>query len=316
MTEDLTLARPPVALVVSEHEWSTLSLQSVLGPNGYAVLRAYNGRQALERMQSIAPDVVFIDARLPDMDGVQLTRALRQHGNISLSAPILLVTAEHVTRQQQLGALRAGAWEYIRLPTDAEELLLRLESYLRAKFESDRAREESLLDQATGLYSMRGLLKRARELASEASRYQRPLACIVVSPDVDTAPTPEEDELIGQVVDRIAGVFRTTSRVSDAIGRLGPSEFVLLAPETDEAGARRLAERLRQAVDEINEERKAEATRGIRVRIGCYAVDDFRSAAIEPVEMLTRATLALRHSQAETEDPQTIHFYTGRATLN
>ena len=62
MAEETPLARPPVALVVSEHEWSTLSLESVLGPNGYAVLRAYNGRQALERVQTVSPDVVFTDA--------------------------------------------------------------------------------------------------------------------------------------------------------------------------------------------------------------------------------------------------------------
>ena len=297
---------------MSEHEWSTLSLESVLGPSGYAVLRAFNGRQALERVQTISPDVVFIDARLPDMEGAQLCRVLRQQSTVSLSAPIILVTSEQVTRQHQLGALRAGAWEYIRLPTDAEQLLLRLESYLRAKFDSDRAREESLLDQTTGLYSMRGLLRRARELASEASRYGRPLACIVVSPDVDHRHGEEMSEGDAfAIVDHMTAVFRATNRLSDAVGRLGPNEFVLLAPETDNEGAKRLAERVRAAVAEINRERATGPdTRAIRLRIGCYAVEDFRDASIEPVELLTRASLALRHSQAEPGDG--IYFY-GRA---
>lgn len=316
MTDQNPLARPPVALVVSEHEWSTLSLESVLGPNGYAVLRAFNGRQALDRVQTLSPDVVFIDARLPDMEGVQLVRALRQHGSVSMAAPIFLVTSEHMSRQQQLGALRAGAWEYIRLPPDAEQLLLRLESYLRAKFDADRAREESLLDQTTGLYSMRGLLRRARELASEASRYRRPLACIVVSPDVDRADAETIGEDADAIVDHMTAVFRATNRLSDAVGRLGPNEFVLLAPETDTEGARRLAQRVQAAVDAVNQERAASGTaKGIRVRIGCYAVEDFRDASIEPVELLTRATLALRHSQSDSSNE--IHFY-GRpaSTLN
>ena len=307
LSGDNLLARPPVALVVSEHEWSTLSLESVLGPSGYAVLRAFNGRQALERVQTISPDVVFIDSRLPDMDGVQLCRVLRQQSTVSLSAPIILITAEQVTRQHQLGALRSGAWEYIRLPTDAEQLLLRLESYLRAKFDADRAREESLLDQNTGLYSMRGLLRRARELASEASRYGRPLACIVVSPDVDRAEEEISESDAFALVDRMTAVFRATNRLSDAVGRLGPNEFVLLAPETDNEGAKRLAERLRSAVQDINVERAASDGPAIRVRIGCYAVEDFSNASIEPVELLTRATLALRHSQSEPGDG--IYFY-------
>lgn len=306
MTND-NLARPPVALVVSEHEWSTLSLESVLGPNGYAVLRAFNGRQAIERAQTISPDVIFIDARLPDMEGAQLCRVLRQQGTVALAAPIILITSEHVTRQHQLGALRAGAWEYIRLPTDAEQLLLRLESYLRAKFDSDRSRDESLLDQSTGLYSMRGLLRRARELASEASRYNRPLSCIVVSPDVEQM---EEEPVEGEgsgVVNHMAAVFRATNRLSDAVGRLGPNDFVLLAPETDHNGAQRLAERVRAAVEEINREQAAANGRALRVRIGCYAVEDFRDESIEPVELLTRATLALRQSQADASEG--ISFY-------
>lgn len=304
MAQETPLARPPVALVVSEHEWSTLSLESVLGPNGYAVLRAYNGRQALERVQTISPDVVFIDSRLPDMEGVQLCRALRQHANLSLSAPILLVTAEHVNRQHQLGALRAGAWEYVRLPTDAEELLLRLESYIKGKFEADRAREESLLDQSTGLYSTRGVLKRARELTSEASRHGRALACIVMAPEL-TNDAVSDGDLAQALIQQLVEVFRSGSRVSDAIGRLGPREFVLLAPETDNGGARRLAQRITDAIDAMNAARDP-ATAEVRVRIGCYAVDDFRDAEIEPVELLTRATLALRQSTGGMDG---IRFY-------
>ena len=289
--------------MVSEHEWGTLSLESVLGPSGYAVLRTFNGRQAIERIASVAPDVVFVDERLPDMEGVQLCRILRQQSNISASTPIIIVGSEQVSRQQSMGALRAGAWDYLRQPVDAEQLLLRLESYLRAKFEADRARDESLLDQSTGFYSMRGLLRRARELASEAQRYRRSLACVVISPDIGSSGAVELEQTDG-LIDRMASMFRATNRTSDAIGRLGPHEFVLLAPETDAAGAQRLAERLRAAVAALNQERGGPA---IRLRIGCFAVDDFASSEIEPVEMLTRATLALRLSQAD--DGEAIHFY-------
>ena len=306
MTDENVLARPPLALVVSEHEWSILSLESILSPSGYALLRSYNARQAIERVQTVSPDVIFIDARLPDMDGVQLCRVLRQQSGVSLSAPILLITSEHVSRPQQLGALRAGAWDYMRLPTDAEQLLLRLESFLRAKFDSDRAREESLLDRNTGLYSMRGLLRRARELASEASRYGRPLACIVVSPDMDEHDDPMRDSEVDGIVEHLTAVFRATNRLSDVLGRLGPNEFVMLAPETDREGARGLAQRVRAAIEQINRDNAAPDVRPIRVRIGCYAVDDFTDESIEPIELLTRATLALRHPEAGGDG---IYFY-------
>ena len=307
---DTLLARPPVALVVSEHEWSTLSFESVLGPNGYAVIRVFNGRQALERVRSVSPDALFIDSRLPDMDGVQLCRALKQQSTVSASAPIILVSSEQITRAQQVGALRAGAWEVVRLPLDTEQLLLRLETYLRAKFEADRAREESLLDPSTGLYSMRGLLRRARELASEAHRYSRPIACIVISPEAETADLDESHPDAAAIVDHLAAIFRATNRLSDAVGRLGPNEFVLLAPETDQAGAKRLAERIRAA---IADGAAQDSKRPLGIRIGCYAVEDFRDAHIDPVELLTRATLALRHSQADASEG--IHFYESRPRI-
>ena len=154
---------------------------------------------------------------------------------------------------------------------------------------------------------MRGLLRRARELASEASRYGRPLACIVVSPDMERpAEDASGDEESLGIVEHLAAVFRATNRLSDAVGRLGPNEFVLLAPETDREGAKRLAERVRAAIQDINQQRDRDGG-PIRVRIGCYAVEDFRDASIEPVELLTRATLALRHSQSEPGDG--IYFY-------
>lgn len=311
------LARPPVALVVSEHEWSNLSFESVLGPSGYAVLRAYTGAQAMDRLQAVTPDVVFIDARLPDMDGVQLCRIVRQHQNVSLSTPILLVSSDHLTREQQLGALRAGAWELVRVPTDAEQLLMRLESYIAAKLEADRAREESLVDQNTGLYSMRGLLRRAREIASEAARHKRPLACIAVAPELDT--DPESLEAAAGLAAAMADIFRATNRTSDAIGRLGPHEFVLLAPDTDEAGARRLAERLLEGFDLVQANSSgiasgAPALPPIRVRIGGYATSDF-TGGLEPAELLTRATLALRQSQARS-GRDSIHFYNNPSALN
>ena len=59
MGADAVLARPPVALVVSEHEWSTLSLESVLGPSGYAVLRAFNGRR-LVKVRRVGDDSLAV----------------------------------------------------------------------------------------------------------------------------------------------------------------------------------------------------------------------------------------------------------------
>jgi diguanylate cyclase (GGDEF)-like protein len=291
MAKRETTTRPPLVLIANSQEWSARSLESILGPNGYAVLRAYTGKQAIERAESAQPDLVILDANLPDADGMAVCQSLRTEAALNASTPILVTTSSHPTRQQRLAALRAGAWEFLGHPIDAEELVLKLDAYVKAKFDADRAREESLLDHITGLYNVRGLARRAREIGSDAFRHHEALACVVFAPDV----SPDDREVEG-AVRRLAQVLKRAGRVSDAIGRLGQTEFAIIAPATDAVGAVKLAERLAR---EIESTAAAEAVPEAKTRAGYYAVTDFREAAIEPVDMLVRATTALRMSKAE-----------------
>jgi CheY-like chemotaxis protein len=52
----------PLVLIANDQEWSARSLESILGPNGYAVVRAYTGQQALERARTSQPDIIILDA--------------------------------------------------------------------------------------------------------------------------------------------------------------------------------------------------------------------------------------------------------------
>lgn len=291
-------SHPPLVLIANGQEWHTRSLESILGPHGYAVLRAYTGKQALERAHGAQPDVIIVDADLPDMDGLEVCRALRDNPRISASTPILVTSASHPNRQQRLDALRAGAWDYLTRPLDGEELQLRLDAYVRAKFEADRAREEGLLDELTGLYNIRGLARRARELGSQAFRNSAPFACVVFAPHVEAEEmeSAEAEAAVTAAAERLAKALRDSGRVSDAIGRLGPSEFAVIAQGTDAEGAVKLAERLARTI-----EGTGEGSTKFRMRAGYDAVSNYHEAPIEPADMLVRATIAMRTSQAESD---------------
>ena len=58
---------PPLVLIANDQEWSARSLESILGPNGYSVIRAYTGQQALDRARTAHPDLIILDAQMPDM---------------------------------------------------------------------------------------------------------------------------------------------------------------------------------------------------------------------------------------------------------
>ncbi len=279
----------PVVLFASAHEWSFRAIETALAPSGYAVVRAHTGRDALERARATSPDVLIIDADLAEPDGLTVCQALRNSPTITRSTPILLVTPSPAPRQRRLHAIRAGASECISLPIDAEAFALRLEALVAAKRDADVAREEGLVDNATGLYNARGLTRRALELGSHAYRRGAALACVVFAAE----RAPGAGATSAAAVARIAKAFGAVSRASDAAARLSASELAIVAPDTDGPGAVRLAERLALAVEGDQLEDGP-----VRLRAGYAAVRNFREAALDPARLLEHATSALRSSAA------------------
>ncbi len=293
---------PPLVLIANDQEWSARSLESILGPNGYAVTRAYTGQQALERARTAQPDIIILDAQMPDMHGFEVCRALRSDPRFSSTTPIVITTSGPSGRTQRLEAYRCGAWEFLGQPLDGEALLLKLGTFLQSKQQVDILREENLLDSGTGLYNMRGLARRAREIGADALRRREALACVVFAPESDAQADEEstDDELL-RLSDQVGVVFREVGRGSDAIGRLGASEFGVIAPATGPDGALRLVNRLGGAVEATRIPVRG-GERSVRLKAGYCAVEDFADASVDAAELLLRATTALRDLKRGGDD--------------
>jgi PleD family two-component response regulator len=291
---DHAASRSPLVLLANVHEWFSRSLESVLRPNGYAVLKAYTASAALEAARRRRPDAIILDTELPDGNVLALCRVLRLDPYITASTPILITTPGPIVRQQLLDALRAGANGFWGRPLDTEEFVLRLEGHLRVKADADRAREQGLVDAGTGLYNAQGLARRARELAAQADRMRAPLACLAVAVDRDDREDP--------AVEALGRLLRAAARLSDTPGRLGPAEFAVLAPQTDRAGAARLGQRLAEIMA---------SGPLLRLRGGYDAASGFRDAALDPAELLAHALAALRTAEADRAGPWLRPFETG-----
>jgi PleD family two-component response regulator len=292
-------ARPAVVLVASQQEWTSRSLESILAPGGYVVLASYTAQGTLLRAKRDQPDAIIVDAHLPDGSGHDLCHRLRSEALVTPSTPILVTLPKPPTRRDRLAALRAGAWACLSEPLDAEETLAILDALVSAKLDADHARSEGLIDDATGLYNARGLTRRARELASHATRARAPLACVVLAPE----PSPEDPkralgETPSAVVRQIARRLKAAGRRADAIGRLGLGTFAVVAPDTNAGQARQLANRLRGAIL-APADASAPAHPAFGLDAGCYGVPDFHAAAIDAVEFVFRATAALRQARTD-----------------
>ena len=286
--------RPPLALIVNDQEWWARSLESILAAKGYAVLRAYSGAQALVTARSARPDVIFIELQLPDVDGVDICRALNEDLDVGASVPIVLTASGAADRDRRLAAYKCGAWEFVSEPLDGELLMARLSNLIKARREAERLRSEGLIDDITGFYNLRGLARRAREMGAEAQRRRDSFACVALAPDIDIASgKPSLRTQSGSVAEQLGAILRGVVRGSDAVGRLGQAEFAIVSVGTESAGMAALARRIQRVVDDSRVDLESTSS-VLRVSAGYYAVDDFANAAVDPAEVLVRATTALR----------------------
>jgi len=274
--------RAPLALLADEGD-RTSRLAGLLEGAWYIVLREHSGQRALDCARANQPDVIIIASDLPDIPGIELCRTL--HGDVALrsSPPIVLAFAQPATTEDRVAALRAGASECVTLPLDSEEVVLKADAHVHTKRDADRERAQGLLDPNTGLYNQQGLARRARELGSQAFREHGPLACIVLALEFGPEDAGRAEEL-GDAVRRGVHALQAVARRSDVIGRLGPTEFAVLAPGTNAVGARLLAKRLAESLN----------GGGLHVRSSYEAVANVGYTPIEPVELLVRAAAAVR----------------------
>jgi len=288
--------RAPVLLVANAFgTWLSQALANLIKARGYRVHFVLTGRELLDQAPVVRPDVIVLDADLPDLDSVAVCRTLRQN-RAAWNMPIIMITATPATNQQRVAALEAGAWDYLSVLVNPEELTLKVDAMARLKLEMDQALEESAVDPASGLYTMRGLERRARELASDAVRRHAPLACVALGIGVDpkgagdgAAPLPAATAYAGQVL-------QASRRTCDCVGSLGQGEFAVLAPATAPEGAKQMAQRLSRVIETAGP--RPASVPPLRVHAGYEAVADVHQTPVAPESFLEHAGTALHQARA------------------
>jgi DNA-binding response OmpR family regulator len=122
-------------LLVDDNEKIRKLIEIYLKQEGYHVLHAENGERALEVLADINADLIIADIMMPEMDGYELTKELRE---ARFNMPILMVTAKDTFIDKKMG-FDLGADDYMTKPVDMEELVLRVKALLRrSKISSDK----------------------------------------------------------------------------------------------------------------------------------------------------------------------------------
>lgn len=131
-----------VVLIVDDVMDNLAVLHDALDESGYTVLIASNGKLAIERAEAAQPDIILLDAMMPEMDGFEVCRELKLNAKVS-HIPIVFMTglteSEHV-----VAAFEAGGSDYVTKPIRTSEVLARISAHLTTSRQMHQAR--SVLD--------------------------------------------------------------------------------------------------------------------------------------------------------------------------
>ena len=166
------------------------TLKQVLSDEA-VVTNAYTGKQGLERARETEPDVVLLDIGLPDLDGMEVLRALNSHPD---SPPVIMITA-HEETALVVKAIKGGAFDYITKPYDLSHLRGAIRQALSVH--SRPARHSAALDSDLGIMGESAGIKRIRDLVLKFAPS--------VSPVLILGESGTGKELVARAIHRCSG---------------------------------------------------------------------------------------------------------------
>jgi len=234
-------------LIVDDMPANIEVLDNVLADD-YEILFATTGADAVEIATDQLPDIILLDVVMPDMDGYEVCARLKANPQ-TRDIPIIFITAMNQEEEESRG-LNAGGIDYITKPIRPSIVRARVRNHLELKQYRDYLKELSALDGLTGIANRRKFDECLDYEWRRARRNQTPISLLMVDIDFFKSYNDHYGHLAGDdCLKRLAQILKETARrPADLAARYGGEEFALLLPETDIAGALRVAERLQERI--------------------------------------------------------------------
>jgi len=232
-------------LIVDDEPAAILVMHKTL--HGMGELRyARGGQEALELVASDPPDLILLDAIMPDMDGFATCAALRR---IYPDIPVVFVTAAG-DFANEIHALEAGASDFLPKPINPPVVRARVAMHLKFKAQNDLLRDLCNLDPLTGVANRRALEERLTLEWRRAARHRLPLSLLMIDVDHFKAYNDHYGPVDGDAcLERLAQTLtQTIARADDLVARYGGEKFAALLAGTGLDGALALAEKVLAAV--------------------------------------------------------------------
>ena len=251
--------------------------------SGVAQLRfAASGAAALLLARERLPDLVLLDAEMPEMSGYQVCEAMKADPALA-DLPVIFVTA-HGGQDFELKGLEVGAVDFIAKPISAALLLARVKTQLRVKHLTDELRRIGTVDALTETLNRRSFDAALDREWRRGLRVGAPISLLMIDLDhfklfSDRYGHPAGDACLRAVA---RALREATLRPGDVMARYGGEVFALLLAQTPRSGAEHLAHRMLDAVEALAIAHEASPTAShVTVSVGIAWYDEASPCWVE-----------------------------------
>ena len=308
MNTALDSSQPPLVLMVDDDPAMRMHLRVRLDREGYRIAEAKDGREGLTLCQTHPPDIILLDAMMPDIDGFEFCAQVQNFTN-GQNIPILMITGLD-DRASVDRAFAAGAADYITKPVHWPVLRQRLrrliqQSQLQMKLEAANRELQRLasMDGLTQLANRRRFDEYLQQEWQRMTREQLPLSLILCDIDYfkpynDTYGHQAGDRCLQQVARTLQTAVR---RPADLIARYGGEELAIILPNTQPAGAAHIAQTICTAIKNLAIPHASSTVHS------CITISAGAAGIIPPFDLTTEdliaaADRALYQAKAEGRD--------------
>ncbi len=209
---------------------------------GYEVFTVNWGEDGVRAAQTVLPNLIILDIRLPDIDGFEVARRIRSDRRTN-EIPIIFLT-EKRDRMDRLQGFEVGADDYITKPFDVQELRLRVRNALK------RVNQASLTNPVSGIPEGALVEERLSDVVHKSGLSLLHIAILNLQAFRDAYGFVASDDVLRAVSMMISNTLKETGSPEDFLGHIGPSDFVVvLAPGTLPPFQEKIKARLEQSLD-------------------------------------------------------------------
>jgi diguanylate cyclase (GGDEF)-like protein len=239
-----------VTILIVDDEMPIRHLMSLLLKGFGTIEMAGSGKEALEKVNTINPDLIILDVLMPEMNGYEVCQTIKGNGKTS-SIPIVFLTANSSNEDEEYG-LEIGAADFIRKPISPRILSARVSNILNLQQATRKLELIASTDPLTGAFNRRHLDLVGMNELSRSKRNNSTFTILMLDIDHFKAVNDTYGHDIGDeaLIETVA-VIKKNIRGEDLLFRLGGEEFAVMLPETTKLAAYDTAKRIRIAISEI-----------------------------------------------------------------